>query len=76
MSVITAHDAAPSYTVATVTASAGLAASQWTMLDWLSAAGIAAGILGVAVRIYVDLSAHYDRKRGVERRDCMRDEEV
>lgn len=73
--MITAHDAAPSYTVATVTASAGLAASQWTMLDWLSAVAMAAGILGVVVRIYVDLSAHRDRKRGLERRECAREDE-
>lgn len=46
--------------------------AQWSAMDLLTAVCMTAGFIGVVVRIYVDVSAHRDRKTGLERRQTVR----
>ncbi len=57
-----------SYGVSSATAGVGFAMPAVEVGFTLADAGIVAGIVGVLVRAYIDISRHLDRKCGVERR--------
>ncbi|WP_163833270.1 hypothetical protein [Spartinivicinus ruber] len=52
-----------SYVVGSATVIGSVTIEQWNTMEWLSALGIIAGVIGVLVRIYTDIAAHLDRRR-------------
>ncbi|WP_018694423.1 hypothetical protein [Algicola sagamiensis] len=57
-----------SYSASVTTGGVSLMAhNSWTSMEWLTAFGVVAGIVSCAVRVYVDVSAHLDRKRELKK---------